>query len=301
MTSLYRLTLSLCLAASAQALDIDSLWDYDHPNVSAQRFQKALNASDVDPTTHAELLTQLARAQGMQSKFADANRALDEVQGQLAQLPPEVSVRYMLERGRLIQTQGDIKRAWRWYHSAMLLSQKDNLDTYTIDAMHMLALAENGKAAIEWNLKALALAESSASPRANDWKASLYNNLGWLYHDQKDNTRALEYLRKAQAWHEQQGSDKPLLIARWSVARMLRLAGEPDKALPIQLDLERAWNKRGEEDGYVYEEIAECLLAVDRREEAKPYFAKAYTVESRDPWLAQHDGTRLARLQRMGR
>lgn len=294
---LFRFILLLCLATGAQALDIDSLWDYEHPAISESRFRQALASPDIDAATQAALLTQIARAQGMQGQFAKGNQALDTVQNQLPALPPLVSVRYMLERGRILHGMGEVARAWRWYHSALLLAQKDDLEIYAIDAMHMLALTATGRAALDWNLKALAVAEHSTTPQAANWMASLYNNIGWLYLDLKDNAHALEYLRKAQAWHEQHDPGKPLLIARWSVARALRLSGEYDKALAIDLDLERAWTKLGEEDGYVYEEIAECMLALDRVADAKPYFSMAYTTLSKDAWLVQHEAARLNRLK----
>ncbi|HEX8682227.1 MAG TPA: hypothetical protein VF707_07935 [Ardenticatenaceae bacterium] len=52
----------------------------------------------------------------------------------------------------------------------------------------------------------------------------------------------------------------------------------------------------GEQDGYVYEELGECLLALGRPEQARPYFARAYEEFSQDPWLVEQEPVRLQRL-----
>jgi hypothetical protein len=54
----------------------------------------------------------------------------------------------------------------------------------------------------------------------------------------------------------------------------------------------------GETDGYVFEEIAECLLALGRDDEARPSFARAYELLSRDP--DEVDPVRLERLRALG-
>jgi tetratricopeptide (TPR) repeat protein len=71
--------------------------------------------------------------------------------------------------------------------------------------------------------------------------------------------------------------------------------GRVDEALAVQ----RALEQNG--DGmYVYEEIAECLLLLKREAEARPYFAKAYEMLSKDPWLAENESARLERLKESG-
>ena len=43
----------------------------------------------------------------------------------------------------------------------------------------------------------------------------------------------------------------------------------------------------------------ELLLLKDRRDEAKPYFTKAFAELSQDPWLQANEAERLARLQQL--
>ena len=53
----------------------------------------------------------------------------------------------------------------------------------------------------------------------------------------------------------------------------------------------------GSVDGYVFEEIAENLAALNRLDEARPYFAQAVAVLSQDDWFVQHEAERLAHLK----
>jgi hypothetical protein len=53
-------------------------------------------------------------------------------------------------------------------------------------------------------------------------------------------------------------------------------------------------------DGYVQEELGECLLSLGREAEAKAHFAAAYGNLSRDEWLKRDEPDRLERLRRLG-
>ena len=86
-------------------------------------------------------------------------------------------------------------------------------------------------------------------------------------------------------------------IARWAIARTLRALGEVDEALAMQTALLEENRARSEEDGYVYEELGECLLLLGAEVEARPYFAEAYRLLSRDSWLSTNEPNRLARLK----
>jgi hypothetical protein len=50
----------------------------------------------------------------------------------------------------------------------------------------------------------------------------------------------------------------------------------------------------------VFEEIGECLLAMNRQEEARPYFRKAYEILLQDSWLVGSEPERLVRLKELG-
>src|SRR5688500_531281 len=79
--------------------DFDKLWDYNDPAATEQKFRALLPQAEAsgDPSYRAQLLTQVARAQGLQRKFDDAHATLDQVVQVDDSLP---RVRYLLERGR---------------------------------------------------------------------------------------------------------------------------------------------------------------------------------------------------------
>ncbi|HET6948552.1 MAG TPA: hypothetical protein VFJ45_12140, partial [bacterium] len=84
--------------------EIDALWDYDDPPGSERRFRGLLQRlkaerAEAESSVGAEMSTQIARALGLQERYAEANRTLDAV---APLLPPGVS------RARL--EQGDAKR-----------------------------------------------------------------------------------------------------------------------------------------------------------------------------------------------
>ena len=89
-------------------------------------------------------------------------------------------------------------------------------------------------------------------------------------------------------------------VAAWCVARMLRSLGRIEEALARQMALKEESEFAGESDGYIFEEIGECLLTLNRLEEARAYFAKAYELFSKYSWLMEHETERLARLKHFG-
>jgi hypothetical protein len=88
---------------------------------------------------------------------------------------------------------------------------------------------------------------------------------------------ALALFEEAQAeWHAR-GRPEQIQIATWAVARCLRSLGRYHEALAVQRALEAEHMAAGTADRYVFEEIAENLLALNQPEAAQPYFALAQT------------------------
>lgn len=280
--------------------DFDSLWDYSHPDQTETRFLEILPQFPEDDPARLELLTQIARAQGLQREFSDAHLMLDEVEKQLEINPSRARVRYLLERGRVFNSSGQPDEARTFFDQAMKMAQELNEDFHAVDAVHMLAIVADPAASLDLNLRAIQMAESSLEERARGWLGSLYNNTGWSYHDMGDFDSALKIFEKAEAYFREVGSEDRLRIAKWTVARCLRSLHRIEEALSRQLALHAEFDSIGESDGYVEEEIGECLLALKREEEAKPYFAKAYNALSQDVYLVEHESERLARLKQLG-
>src|SRR5688572_22793084 len=97
---------------SSQSLpDFDSLWDYAHPDQTEARFCEVLLQFPEEDPAFLELLTQIARAQGLQQKFEHAHQTLDQVERRLGEFPSRPRVRYLLERGRVFNSSGAPEQA----------------------------------------------------------------------------------------------------------------------------------------------------------------------------------------------
>ena len=281
--------------------DFDSLWDYNDPGATERRFQELLPAARASGDTSylAELLTQIARTQGLQRRFEDAHHTLDAVEALLPEASGRAMIRYSLERGRVLNSSRRRDEARPYFLTAFECARDGSEDFYAVDAAHMMAIVEPPDGQLDWNLRAIELANASADPRARGWLGSLYNNLGWTYHDIGQYEDALATFQDGLAWQRQAGKEREARIASWTVGRALRSLGRYDEALERQRENQRELERAGESDGFAAEEIAECLLALGREEEARPHFARAHAVLSKDPWLQDAQPERLQRLARL--
>lgn len=281
--------------------DFDQLWNYSDPAATEAKFRALLPQAEAseNQSYHAELLTQIARTLGLQRKFDDAHTVLDVVESKLPDSVDRTRIRYELERGRVFNSSGSRDAARPHFLRAWELAQQANEDFYTIDAAHMMGIIEPPDDALAWNEKAIALAEQTQDKRARGWLGSLANNTGWTYHDKGKYEKALEYFEKCLQWHEERKTGRGLHIAKWTVARALRSLGRTEEALQRQQALLKEDEAAGSSDGYVLEEIGECLYALGRTEEARPYFAKASEELGNDKWLKANEPQRLARLKEM--
>jgi tetratricopeptide (TPR) repeat protein len=277
--------------------DIDALWNFEDPAATEAAFRALLPEAEREGgASRLELLTQLARTQSLQRKFPEAHALLDQVQSQLAPDMTRPRIRCLLERGRTFNSAGQQERARPEFLEAWRLALEAGEDWLAVDAAHMLAIAESGDASLSWNEKAMVHAERSSDPRARKWLGSLHNNIGWTYHDLGRYDEALEQFQSALACREAQGQIGAIRIARWCVARCLRSLGRTTEALEMQRALLAEFEAAGSVDGYVFEELGECLLELRRRDEARPFFARAHAELSK---LADRDGIAAERLQRL--
>jgi tetratricopeptide (TPR) repeat protein len=285
---------------SQNFLEFDSLWDYSNPQQTETRFREILIQIPEDNPAYLELLTQIARAQGLEQKFDRAHQTLDQVERRLGDYPSRAKVRYLLERGRALNSSGNPDEARSFFEQALDMAKDLSEDFYAVDALHMLAIIAPPDSSLDLNLRAIQLAESSEQEKARNWLGSLYNNTGWSYHDLGDFDSALDMFQKAEAARRSQGRVNEIRIAVWAVARALRSLRCFEEALSKQLTLKEEYEAAGESDSYVCEEIGECYLALDRAEEAQPYFAKAHEILSQDAGLAEREPARLERLKELG-
>src|SRR4030095_14285069 len=104
--------------SSQDFLDFDSLWDYSNPQHTETRFREILLQVHEDNPAYLELLTQIARAQGLQQKFERAHQTLDQVERRLGKYSSRARVRYLLERGRVFNSAGQPDEAMPLFDQA---------------------------------------------------------------------------------------------------------------------------------------------------------------------------------------
>ena len=281
-------------------LDLESRWNYEKPAESEALF-RAMLAGDgaLSDEQRLEVRTQIARALGLQQRFAEAHAELDAVD-RAGSRDDIVAARLHLERGRALRSSGDVPASRPEFARALAAAERARHEFLAADALHMLAIVAPPEQAADAQLAAIARVERSSDPRVRRWLAPLHNNLGWAHHDRGEYAQALAAFERAVPLFEARGDPAAVRVARWSVARALRSLGRCDEALAAQRALLAAHAAAGSEDGFVHEEIGECLLALGRGGEAHPHFREAYRLLSRDPGLTRDEPARLARLQQLG-
>jgi tetratricopeptide (TPR) repeat protein len=267
---------------------IDALWTVNDP---AEGEVKLKNALADYPGSEDELHTQIARSLGLQGRF---DEAWDELSKISIGHSPLVEIRMQLEKGRLKNSSDKRNDAKPYFVKALELAEQGHSDYYAIDAAHMLGIVSEGRESIRWNQLALQLAADSKLKRAQNWKGSLLNNLGWTYFSIGDFNTALTTFESALDFQMTVGDPISIRIAWWTVARSLRALKRYDEAFAIQNDLVQY-----PEQGYVSEELGELLLVLGRPDKAKSRFKRAYDLLSQSLGSDPGQANRLARLKEL--
>ena len=167
------------------------LWDFDDLDATEQRLRAQLDAEETD-VGRAEVLTQLARVQGLRDDFDACEQLLQKAEPLAGD--GVARVRIELERGRKLRSSGNGTDAVPLFETAF--TRACNLREFFLagDAAHMVAIADEEKMD-EWTERGLALAD--AEPDAAYWAGPLLNNLGWHCFERGDLERALEVFQRA--------------------------------------------------------------------------------------------------------
>ena len=236
------------------------LWDFDDLPGTEERLRAQL-PEEPDDAGRAEVLTQLARVEGLRGDFEACERLLQEAKA-LAGSSSVAKVRIDLERGRKLRSSGDPARALPLFVAAYDRARENGHFFLAGDAAHMAAIADE-EGAVKWTERGLELAEAERD--ATYWAGPLLNNLGWHYYEHGDYQAAFAVFRRALAAREREPERKTEIeIARYAVGKTLRALGRPDEAAPL---LEKCIAK-SEPDFYFHEELAEIYKALGRDEDA---------------------------------
>lgn len=238
------------------------LWDFTDLDASEVRLRAALRDETTDPG-RAEVLTQLARIEGLHRRFDEASTLLAEADALVG--PSEVArARVLLERGRVLRLSGDLATALPLFKEAFETALAAEEEFIAADAAHMAALADD---MLAWSRRGLELARRS--PAAASWAGTLLNNLGWWHGQRGEHAESLVAYRGSLEAYERD-APYPYLreAARVGVARALRALGRGNEAVPL-LEQAVTWAQgAGHPDRVFHEELAAAYADVGRADEA---------------------------------
>lgn len=206
--------------------ELDALWDFGDASATEARLRAAVEAES-DPARREELRTQVARALGLQGRYADADALLDTIEPRGA----AVRTRLALERGRVRNSSGEPTVAIPWFADAASTAEGAGLTFLHVDALHMLGIADAANVEA-WTARAFAVLDGSEDPRVLRWCVSLHNNLGWARFAAGGLAAALEEFEAALEAAERYGTAQQVEWAREAidecrVAIAARAAPEP--------------------------------------------------------------------------
>jgi tetratricopeptide (TPR) repeat protein len=229
------------------------LWDFEDPVGSEERFMAA--ARRARGATRDILLTQVARARGLQHRFEEGDLLLAQLEAHASD--PELIIWIALERGRMLRTRGDLAASVPFFDDAEAGAAAAGLEHLLLDAVHMQALvAPTAARRIALNIHGLDLAAASADPDVRAWAAVLLNNIGMVHAEEGDFGSALDAFEAALVAVEHTDDDDRIRVARWMTAWALRNLGRDQEALWIQRALKAELDVLGVVDPFVDDEIA---------------------------------------------
>lgn len=284
--------------------DRDGFWNFDDLAQTEVNIHRLFPGEGETWTRSSlEAMTQLARAQALQGKIGEARISLDRVQELIPTLPENervhVEMRHALEQGRLLCLVMTPARAQTFLLRAYELAMRIGNVFFAIDAALMVSLSQPPKSQDQWLQRALELAKSSADGQL--WLAQLYTMDGWHFFDFRRFDLALESFEKALAQPRYAGDEAKVLIMRWCKARALRALNRVAEALEIQRSLRAELELNGKTNGHVFLELAECLQAEQKSEEARTLFELAYKELSVEGWYSDNKGEELSRIQHLSK
>jgi tetratricopeptide (TPR) repeat protein len=273
-----------------------ALWDFSDLDGSEKRFRAQLEA-EASPAGRAEVLTQLARVEGLRGEFDAGERLVEEAES-LTGTSEAASARVDLERGRLRRSSGDSAAALPLFERAFETARAAQERFIAIDAAHMAALAAPDSAGFTaWTRTGIELAEAS-EPAVRYWLGPLLNNLGWHQFERGDLEAALASFERALEERERDAENREAIeLALYAVAKTLRGLGRPSQALPL---LERALASARTDDRtnpWLHEELAESYAALGRKADAREHAEDALALLPDADAEFEADGERSVRLR----
>jgi len=297
--------------SSSEQQDLDLHWKSGDPAASETIYRSMLFEARQPPekegqrSQEIELLSLIGRSLAAQQKMEEALVCLEEAEKLLNEKNSghkvSAQIRWLIERGRLYIQQNTPARSRPLFSQAWVLAVNSGEDFFTVDIARMMAVIEPQKAQEEWILKGIQIAEQSPQEKPKRWLGSLYSTYAWKLYDLRQYERAHETLQRSLSHFRKFGTEREIFVARWSVGRVLRQMNRTEDALTIHRALHAELGDTKSPDGRLYEELAECLHALKKSDEAQMYFELAFKELSKEQWVADSQPLKLKRLKTMGK
>ena len=295
----------------SQFPDIDGFWDVDDIPGTENKIREALAVEEANWSPKlVELLTQLARVQGLAGKLSEAGATLLLVGEHISKHDEpgmdRVKIRFLIEQGRFFGLSMNPPQALSYFAKAWDLASKLGEDFFSIEAAVMLSISQPPKSQNDWLQRIIKLAEDTQDPRAKSWLTQLHVMNGWHNFDFRKYDQALASFQKAL---ETSGKDSGQSIQdavktqriKWAVGRTLRALNRLQEGLDIQRSLLEELNSTGKVNGHVYLELGECCQLLKNYDEAKSYFELAYKELSLNGWYSDNRSSELSRIQHLSK
>lgn len=233
------------------------LWDFQDLELSDRNLRAQLER-EPDDAGRAEVLTQLARLEGLRGDLDAGDRLLDEAE-ELGGGSEVVAVRVALERGRLRLSGGNQAAARPLFVTAFEKALLADEGYIAGDAAHMAAIADDDIR--DWTARGLDLADRD--PAAAYWRGTLLHNLGWRHQERGEHAKALTAFEGALAAREREPTHEYLIeVAHHALAGALRALGRNEEAL-AHAEHAVAWADRTRTSAPEFRETLASLRAED--------------------------------------
>ena len=209
------------------------LWNFDDLDGTEQRLHAQLDQETTDGG-RAEVLTQLARVQGLKEQFDQGEQLIAMAQS-LANNSAMARIRIDLERGRLLRSRGDAVAAMPLFEAAFNAAREANEQFIALDAAHMCAIAApDRKSRRAWTQRGIDIAQASPDRNVSYWLGPLYNNLGVDHAEAGEHDAALDAFKRALEVRLRYPENPPAIQwAKESVAEQLRALGRDEEAKAV--------------------------------------------------------------------
>jgi tetratricopeptide (TPR) repeat protein len=290
---------------------LTALWRGDDRMICEQKYRESYDAekkaheiSKQKTLKFAQISTFLGRLENSKKNYAAAATHLREAENILVSIgecPASLQIAWLLEYANLSRGERTPSQSRIAYSEAWTLAVDSEDEENEVEIAERMAESEPLKVRIGWIEKGIEIASSSKNDILKTRLSTLYRAQGRDHHELRRYPHAIESYRKSFEAAKDAKNITDELLAESAKGNTLRAMHKTEEALELQMNLLSRFEGNSENIGEVYEEVAECLHALKRVEEAEGYFASAHRTFSTDPHFEDRRPGVLKRLKTLGK